>query len=428
MGFLSSLLPVAGAVVGNIVAPGIGGAIGGALGSALGGSGTKQSGTQTTTQQQQIDPRFASILYGSNGDNGFLSQVAAQANQPQSSGQIAFGNGINDYLRNYGTDSFNRAQQAAQGLQDIQRQAPQIGWSGDAGNVNAGQVGAPSQNGLDLRNAYQNFIYGDAGANPYLKNALQSGINQSNQAFQTNVGDITNALQRQVLPGLRSNSIAAGQFGSSRQGIAEGLALSDYTKQLSNAANQQGLANIAATTGAQSNAFNQGQDRALNALNTLSGQQYGTALSNAQLAQQAALANQQNAQQNANRNLNRDTSNAQLINQTNAQNDARNIAGVGLSGNLLNQANAYANQNNSAALNRLGQVGGILSPFTNVNQTNTSSQPLYSNPTANALGTAGTALGLYNQFKGIGGGGSSDGLFDLFGSGSGGSLGSSLIF
>jgi len=93
MGFLSNLLPLAGSVVGNIVAPGIGGAIGGALGSALGGSsgGAQQSGTATSTTKQEIDPRIASILFGSNGNNGVLNQFAGYLNTPQSAASQIIG-------------------------------------------------------------------------------------------------------------------------------------------------------------------------------------------------------------------------------------------------------------------------------------------------------------------------------------------------
>jgi len=416
MGLLSGILGAAAPIVGGIFGGQAGAAIGGALGSAFGG-GAKQSGSQTATQQQQIDPRLANILFGENGSTGFLSQLASEANRPQSEGQRYFNQGIDQYLGGWGTDSFMRSQQAAQALQDQQRQAPMVGWSGDAGNISASQVNAPGQNNLNLSPAFQNFIYGNAAENPYLQRSLQAGVDLNNAGYRSNVQNLTDTLQRQVLPGIRGNAIASGQYGGSRQGIAEGNAISDFTKQLTNANLQQNLAQTQGVLGAQSDVFNRGQDRSLSALQGLSGQQYGVASQNAQLAQQAALANQQNAQQNANRNLARDTTNQSAILQTNQQNDSRNLAGANLSSNLLNQAFNYSNQGNNASLNRLSQIGGVLSPFTNVNSTSTSSQPLYTNPGANLLGGLTAGLGLYNQFKGIGGGSSGS---------SGGSIGSSL--
>jgi hypothetical protein len=56
MGFLKSLAPIAGAVVGNMIAPGIGGQIGGALGGAIaggGGGGNVQGAYNTAAGQQQ---------------------------------------------------------------------------------------------------------------------------------------------------------------------------------------------------------------------------------------------------------------------------------------------------------------------------------------------------------------------------------------
>lgn len=418
MGFFSSLLPAAGAIVGNIVAPGIGGAIGGALGSAIGGSGTKQTGTQTTTQQQQIDPRIANILFGEGGNNGLLSQFQGYLNQPRSPGLSTFGNQADSFLGTQGNNLLGNQWNATNQLIGRQDIAPTI----QGAVANAAQVNAPSQNNLNLSPAYQNLIYGNAGANPYLTNALQSGINQSNQAFNTLQGDITNNLQRNILPGVRGNAIASGQYGGSRQGIAEGLALSDANKQAQNAAQQIGLANIAATTNAQANAFNQGQDRSLSALQGLNGQQYNTAYQNANFQQQANLQNAQNAQ-------NADVTNVNALLQTRGQNNNNLLNGIQATQNLLNNTNSLANQNDQYNINKAQQVSGLLAPYLNVNNTSTSSQPLYSNPTANALGTAGAALGLYNKFAGGSGGNSSLGnLFNLFGSGSGGTLGSSLIF
>lgn len=386
MGFLKDLVgvaaPIAGAVFGGVP----GALVGGLVGGLAGGSGPK---SQTVTQQQQLDPRVQSLLFGGNGNQGVLDKFRGYLNEPGSDAQRFLGELGGNYILGSAGEEFQRIRNANY---DLLRgnQAP---------TVSASQISSPSQNSLNLSPAYQQFIYGNDAENPYLNRALQSGINQSTQAFQTQLGDITNNLQRSILPGIRGSAIASGQFGSSRQGIAEGLALSDLNRQATNAAQQLGLANISATTGAQANAFSQGRDRSLNALNTLSGQQYNTALNQAQLNQQANLANAQST----------------LTNQ--AQNNAANIAGQQGIMNLLNTAN-QANQNAyNYGINRAQQVSGLLSPFIGVNQSSTSTQPLYNNRAANALGTAGAALGLYNQFGGLFGGNSGSG---------GASIGSSL--
>src|SRR6185369_14575926 len=419
MGFLSNLLPLAGSVVGNIVAPGIGGAIGGALGSALGGSsgGAQQSGTATSTTKQEIDPRIASILFGSNGNNGVLNQFAGYLNTPQSAASQIIGGQSGEYLKNVGPADLDAIRQASLGLIKV-NEAPYISnplWTSSA------QIKAPNQNTLDLKNAYQNVIYGDAGANPYLTNALQSGIDLSRANFNAAQNDATRNLQENILPSIRSGAIAAGGYGGSRQGIAEGRALSDFGRAQQQALTQFGLGNTAAVTGAQSDAFNQGQNRSLSALQNLSGQQYDTARAQAALDQQAALANQ-----NVNTDYIKSNQQAQL--QTNAQNNASKLAGAGQLGDLLSRAYGYSNANDNYGINRAQQTAGLLSPFLNVNGSTTSSQPLYSNPSGNILGSALTGAGLSGLF----GGGSSSGksslgnIFDLFGSGSGGTLGGSL--
>lgn len=46
---------------------------------------------------------------------------------------------------------------------------------------------------------------------------------------------VNNNLQRNILPGIRSGAQATGNMGSSRQGIAEGVAIGDTNQQLANA-------------------------------------------------------------------------------------------------------------------------------------------------------------------------------------------------
>lgn len=74
-------------------------------------------------------------------------------------------------------------------------------------------------------------------ANPYLPAASQSITHQVNQN-----------LQQQQLPGINSGAIAAGGFGGSRQGIAQGLAIGQTNQALGNS-----LANL------NFNAWNQGE-------------------------------------------------------------------------------------------------------------------------------------------------------------------------
>lgn len=74
--------------------------------------------------------------------------------------------------------------------------------------------------------------------NPYFASTAQAMVDPATQA-----------LQRQVLPGIDSGAVLAGQVGSSRQGIAQGNAINDYTRNLLNSLSQYG-----------SNAYGQGLD------------------------------------------------------------------------------------------------------------------------------------------------------------------------
>lgn len=384
----------------------IGGAAIGAAGSFLSSRQQRKAAESGTTQK--LDPRMEAILYGSNGGSGLVQQLAGLANAPSPTGAKNFGLGMDNYLNNWGLDNFVRSQQAAQSLQETQNAAPQVANTQgvNVSTVKAPTMSAPGQNSLDLKSAFQNTIYGDAGANPYLTKSLQGAADMSRMNFNQLQQDATRNLQENILPGIRGGAIAAGQYGSSRQGIAEGRALGDAARASQQAAAQFGLGTSNAAIGAQSDAFNRGQDRSLAALLNLSGQQYDTGRFNSQQNLQAQLANQ-NAFQNAEttnaglrQGVNLANLNSQL--QTNNQNAQNKATGIGLSSGLLGQAVNFGNQAANSDVSRLGAITGALSPFTGLNSTQT--QPAYQNTAGNVLGGALGGLALFNQFKGAGGG------------------------
>jgi hypothetical protein len=361
---------------------GAGGAIAGGL---IAKSGNK-AGSATTTQQQQIDPRIAGMLFGDGTDanKGMLSRYQGLLDQPQSAGINTFGRANDAYLGYQGTQDFKKLREAATG---------QVGSSMAAPQMQAASVNAPKQNGMDLTGSYDRFINGDAGANPYLTKAIQGSIDQSTNQFSQMQGNATDNLMRNIMPGIRSNSVIAGQYGGSRQGIAEGNAIGDFAKAQQQTINQFGQNNTNAAVGAQAQSFNQGQDRALAATQGLGAQQYGVASQNASMQQGANQANL-GAQQATNG-----------LNASVQQNGMSNLNG------LLGSAQATGQNQDAYGLNRAGQVNGLLSPYVGLNGTSTSSQPLYQNTMGNMLGGATAGLGLYNQFK------------NSFGSGSGSSSG-----
>ncbi|WBS00219.1 hypothetical protein OU994_18025 [Pseudoduganella sp. SL102] len=454
-------------------AQGLAGLAGGIAGAAGGGS----SGSTTNTSKVQLDPRMEAMLYGNSttASPGLLGLIANQAYTQQNPNMAQFGNQFQNLIGADGYNNWAKSNQAAQGLQGsnisapqmqaASAQAPQSQWaSAQAAQANMGQaplaanswtsaaqVGAPAQNGTNLNPAFNNMIYGNPAENDYLKQSIQGGIDQSMAAFKSMQADATDNLTEKILPSIRGSSIMSGGFGGSRQALAEGGALGDFSKQMATAAENFGRANTTAAVGAQAQAFDNGQNRALSAMGQLNGNQYGTAMQNAGFQQQA---NQQNSSQGLNNNqfnssllqqllmgntgyqqqanlanagwqnqnnqfnagLQQQTglanagwqqqanqANMQSQQNTNQLNSANQATGIGLAQGLGNQAFNWAQAQENAALDRFGRVGGLLGQFSGLGQTTANTQPYYTNTAANVMGGASAALGLYNQFAGLGG-------------------------
>jgi hypothetical protein len=387
MGLLSSIASIAAPIAGTIFGGPVGGAIGGAIGGLLGSKDAPSSAT--ATNQQKLDPRIDGMLFGQNGSQGLLSQYQGYLNQPQSQALQGYGATAGSYLTNNGAADMDAIRGAAGGLLSPNG-APATSPSAWAvGN----QVQAPSQNNIDLTGSYNNLLSG--GNTAALDKSLQSAVDLTNQAFQKNQTDLTNNLQRNILPGIRNNSVLAGQYGGSRQGVAEGNAISDYTNQLTSANTTLGMANSANTTAQQAQAYQQGQDRALAATQGLGAQQYGVASQNANTKNQAEFLNVGNVQQS-----NLANQGAQL--QTNAQNNSAALGGAGLLGGLSSAAYGTAQNADNAGINRATQVNGLLAPYLGANSSSTTSQPLYQNTGNSVLGGALAGGQLAGLFGGAG--------------------------
>lgn len=436
---------------------GVGGSV---VGGLLGGK--KGPSSSTTTTQNQLDPRAQAQIWG-NGDwdSGLLSQYRELLNQPRSHGANSFADTNSRYLISNGAGDMDAARQAAyramQGNSAPMTQAAQAGGA-QAGGAQAAtaqianpawavgsDVKAPNQNNIDLTGSYQNLLSG--GNTNALMASLQAGNALTSAQQQQNQANMTDNLTRNVLPSIRGGAIAAGQYGGSRQGTAEGNALSDFTKQLNQSNTQIGLANSANTAAALAGAYESGQNRALSATQGLGAQQYGVASQNAATRNQAEFMNvgshndilktnagmaQQNNQFNAglgqannqfNANLGQNNSQfnvglqqqAGLANQqsqlsTNAQNSSNNLAGAGLLSGLLGNASNQVNFNDAWKLNQAQGVNSLLAPYLLAGSTQANTQPVYQNRAAGALG--GALAG--GQLGGLFGDG---GLASLFGPG-----------
>lgn len=407
MGLLKSLIGAAAPIVGGMFGGPVGSAIGGLVGGAISSKDAPKSASTTT--QQQMDPRMQQMLFGTSGNNGLLNRYQGLLDAPRSEASTAFAGANADYLKQYGGADLGAVRGAA--MQAMQgNAAPNVQAQGTGAGLNAYAVGnmvnAPSQNNIDLSPTFQNLLGG--GDTSKLMASLDAGNQLAGAQFRQNQSDLTDNLQRNIMPGIRSNSVLAGQYGGSRQGVAEGLAISDLTKQLSNSNTQFGLGATAASSSALANAYESGQNRALAAAQGLSGQQYANAFKNADTKNAAEFMNVGNTYDlgkfNAGLQQSNNQFNAGLQQQgqltTNAQNNGSLLAGAGLLSGLTGQAANAVSASDNYDLNRAQGVNGLLAPYMGVNGSQTTSQPLSQNTGANMLGGALAGLGLYNQFAG----------------------------
>lgn len=466
------------------VAAAVGGAIIGGISSnnaAKKSAEAQKQSTQMSIDAQKdatkLDPRIDQMIYGApdgNGSGGLIGRINGLLDKPTDANTNSFNQGMNNYMGAGAAGAegaFMGSQQAAQRLQGSSLAAPQMqaatadstgmnaallrdpskidaAMLGNAQNMTGASINAPSQNSLDLNGAYKDMIYGEAGANPYLTGAIQKGINQSNNAFGNMVQDGTQAVQ-DALASIRGGAVSSGQYGGSRQGLAESRSIGEFSKNLTRAASQYGQNNTDSAIAAQAGAYDADRNRALSAMSGLGAQQYGVAQQNAQMQQQAASANmgannafamQNNANQqstnNANANAqnqfslqnnsnlqnanqfnataanqnsmfnagNKQAANAANMNsqnQTNQLNSQNQVTGIGLSSGLLGQAYGYNQNANNQEINRVGTVSGLLQPYAGKGSPISvpGQTPVYNNAVGSAIGGATAGLGLYNAFN-----------------------------
>jgi len=251
------------------------------------------------------------------------------------------------------------------------------------GNINnPGGINAPN-------------VYAGGGVDAFSARNLQGALNPSNSLSQLLSGSIntkyldpiaqsiTNQITRNttenVLPQIRSGAMGAGQYGGSRQGIAEGLAMSRLNQDLSTG--------LAPMYGA---AFENAQNRMMGTANQLNDQAVGLAIGNTDRSLNAQninagydfnsqaqnIANLMNANQfNANLGL---QNNQQLMDR-NAQNLNNRMQGL----NVLNNTNSMADS----------MYGNYMNALNMPNELNWDNLARYYNITAPTAQTYGTTRG-----------------------------------
>lgn len=190
--------------------------------------------------------------------------------------------------------------------------------------------------------------------NPWLSAASDAMTNTVNQN-----------LQRNMLPSIGRGAVGSGLYGSSRQGIAEGVAMGDASQGLSNS-----------LAGMYSNAY--GQDLQ----NQLGNRQVDASMANAQTAAGASMyGNQLSAQLGQDR-LGLDTYNANQNWMRQGQQDQIGLMNTMLGWNNLgltaaNNAQQTPINNWQTFTNGAAQMGG---------QGGSSTTPNYTNPWLGAIG------------------------------------------
>ena len=118
------------------------------------------------------------------------------------------------------------------------------------------------QQNANPANALSNAMSGNV--NTSVLGAMnQKNIDQATQGFNNDVRTVN----QQIMPGINNDAFAAGQYGGSRQGIAQGLALQGLGTEAGN------LAQNALDSGNQlyGNAYQQAQSTAAQTANSLAG-------------------------------------------------------------------------------------------------------------------------------------------------------------
>ena len=339
--------------------------IGSVVGGLLSGSGSQQNGSATTTQASQ--PWGPSQPY--------LNQIqqSAQNNYNNASYTPAMGDAQSTYLNQLN----NANPQLQANINNVANNAMTGAYDTHLGAI-ASVDPTNALNSLGSNNPIQanNQLLSGQINNPYLQQMQQAS---TNQAMQTYNQGLQNAMQT-IEPQIQSGAIGAGQYGGSRQGIAEGIM---GQQQLINAANlgQSSLANGANLYG---NAYSQAQNLMGSAANNLTN--LGV----------------QNGQFNANLGLNNNTQQMQQQ-QYNLGNAMQGINAAGAANTFA--ANTFAgqmnalNSPNSFATGQLSNYANLVNPIARMGTSQTNTAPIYDNPLGGALSGGMLGLGAYSAYN-----------------------------
>lgn len=328
---------------------------------------TGSTGAKGTTGTTGIYPEAQNLYKTAGWDSGM------QSTANQYSGQVAARAGQDTQAFTAGNAALNGGYDA-----DVQRVADTAG----VGNINAQSV-APttafsSLGSSDPTAATQKLLSGQVDTST-LDPLIASQQQRLADTFNTS-----------VMPSIGQSATAAGQYGSSRQGIAEGLAA-------------KGLAQAQGdiSSSAYNNAYNTAQSNMYGTANNMSSLGLSNATNNADRSLNADTTNAANTlntqQYNASLGLNNNSQALQDSAQTVAnRTNGLNMLGTGNTMQDSNYANSLTAQQADDTYNwkNLNNYSGVVQPGANIGGTSTTSTPTTSNYGASALGGALGGAGL----------------------------------
>lgn len=205
--------------------------------------------------------------------------------------QNAWGAGLDAYgVGTMAADNFAQgAHRAANQYMGMIKEAPGAGINANftAGNVGAGDIGAQFLHMMSPDEI--NAITGNFEVSPYVDDQVQAYQDAFTRGFQRS------------LPQHDVEAMLAGQMGSSRHGISEGLARSDFQSQLSegtagllNTAYQQAARNALESRGQTLTALGQDRSRGTQAAIQQAGNRTNLEGINTRLQNEVAMANARN--------------------------------------------------------------------------------------------------------------------------------------
>ena len=334
------------------------------------------------TSSQQLDPRMAAYLYGSNANGQTNNEVTKNMPGLFDTAMTLYNQGPAEYYNgNTYAGLTDTAKNAISGATDYLA----------SGQANAGGNAAMTV-GSDMIQRANNLATQPTGATsqftgvdykPALSQSLSGQVDMS--AYNPMADAITSRVNRNfnesIMPSIRQGAVANGTLGGSRQGIAEGLAASRMNEDLGSS-----LSSL------YGNAFTQAQ----NARNIIAPQMATLALGQQGQDRQYGLDTSRFGLQ-ANSQMNDAMTNGVGLLSQGAQQPLQsyqNLIGLGglLQSDQQNQTNADVarwNFDQNKDWQNLGNISGLLTGNATLGASQTGTQGMFYNPTMQWMGALG---------------------------------------